>query len=177
MNYVTLPKTVVLVGLMGCGKTAIGTRLAKQLGVPFFDLDHEIEKALGYSVSEIFERFGEPRFRQAEQDIIIRLLEEKPCILASGGGAFIQDEIRKLIKEKAISVWLNADFETLLERVSRKNTRPLLEQGDKGEILKGLMEKRYPIYRQADIAVNSSNGPHTMVVERVIHTLKHYLGQ
>lgn len=177
MNYVTLPKTVVLVGLMGCGKTAIGKRLAVQLDVPFFDLDHEIEALLGYSVSEIFEKYGEPHFRQAEQEVIIRLIEGKPCILASGGGAFIQDAIRKLIKKKAISVWLKADFEVLLERVSRKNNRPLLEQGNKAEILKRLMKERYPVYAEADITVDSGEGPHNMVVERVIHTLKGFLEQ
>src|SRR5690606_30559179 len=151
MNYVTLPKTVVLVGLMGCGKTAIGKRLAKQFGLPFFDLDHEIEAEFGCTVSEIFEKHGEPRFRQAEREAILRFMEGEPCILASGGGAFIQDEIRRLIKEKAISVWLKADLDVLLERVSRKNTRPLLAQGDKREIMQNLIEKRYPIYQEADI--------------------------
>lgn len=160
---------------MGCGKTAIGTRLANQLSLPFFDLDHEIEALLGHSVSDIFEKYGEPHFREAERKIIARLLGGPPCILASGGGAFIQDDIRRLIKERAISVWLKADFDVLLERVSRKKTRPLLERGNKAEILRQLMEKRYPIYAEADITVNSSSGPHLTVVERVVEQVKEYL--
>lgn len=166
-----LDKIIVLVGLMGCGKTSIGKRLAKKLAIPFIDLDHQIENMANMSVTEIFENRGESYFRQLELKEAQKILDGTPIVLATGGGAFINDEIRALIKEKGISIWINADLETLLERVSRKNTRPLLENGNKEEILKQLIDKRYPIYKQADITVNTSNDSHDLVLNRIIEAI------
>lgn len=167
----TLNQTVVLVGMMGCGKSTIGRRLAQYLGVEFCDIDHVIEKDEDMSVSEIFAKHGEEYFRKLEFEYIKRFLDGDPSIVAVGGGAFINPAIRELIKEKGISVWIHADFDTLLERVSRKKTRPLLEKGDKATILKDLMEKRYPIYELADIKVETGNGNHEVVMHRIIEAL------
>jgi len=164
-------KTIVLVGLMGCGKTAIGRRLAKKLGLPFVDLDQAIEEAAGMSVTDIFAKQGEQYFRQLELEAAKRLMNGKQSVLATGGGAFINDEIRALVKDRGISVWINADLETLLERVSKKNTRPLLEKGNKEEILKELIDKRYPIYSQADITVPTSHGMHEVVLRRIMEEI------
>lgn len=164
-------KTIALVGLMGCGKSAIGHRLAARLDLPFLDLDKEIEKMEGLTIPEIFEKHGEQYFRAREKDIAGRILDGYKCVLATGGGAFINDEIRAMIKEKAISIWLKASFEVLLERVSRKNNRPLLEKGDKAAILKDLMEKRYPIYEHADIVVDTTEGMHDIVVNNIVEKL------
>jgi shikimate kinase len=144
---------IVLVGLMGSGKSRIGRELARLLKLPFVDADLEIEKAATYTVSEIFERFGEKEFRRGEREIMARLLSGEAKVLASGGGAFIQPEIRSLIKKKAISVWLKADLETLVKRVSRNNRRPLLQVSNPAERLQQLMEDRYPVYAEADITV------------------------
>lgn len=164
-------KTITLVGLMGCGKSTIGKRLARFLDLPFIDLDNYIEESAGLSVTEIFEKHGEAYFRDLELKTINKIIDGQQVILATGGGAFINDSIRKLIKEKTISVWINADLPTLLERVSRKNNRPLLEGGNKEEILKGLIEKRYPIYEQADITVNTTRGTHEVVMQRIIEAI------
>jgi len=164
-------KTIVLVGLMGCGKSTIGRRLAKALQMPFVDLDNHIENILKMSVTEIFAKYGEESFRAMELGEIKKILVESPLVLATGGGAFINDEIRNLIKDSAVSVWINADLATLLERVSRRNTRPLLENGNKEEIMQELMEKRYPIYEQADINVHSGHGSHDVVVRKIIEAL------
>ncbi len=166
-----IDKTIVLVGIMGSGKSAIGARLALKLGLPFVDMDKYIEDREGITISEIFEKHGEPYFRGLEREVIDELVAGEPCVLATGGGAFINDEIRALIKKKARSVCIKADFDIILERVSRKNTRPLLEKGDKASILKDLMEKRCPIYEQADIIVDSSEGEHDIVVYRIIEEL------
>lgn len=146
-------KIIVLVGLMGAGKSRVGQELAKLLGIPFVDSDREIEKAAGMKVAEIFERFGEKYFREGEKKVMLRLLSGEAKVLASGGGGFIQPEIRKAIKEKALSVWLKADIETLLERVSRSDHRPLLQGGDRADKMKALMEARYPVYAEADVTV------------------------
>jgi shikimate kinase len=164
-------KTIVLVGLMGAGKTAIGKRLADRLGVAFVDTDHLIEEQQGRSISSIFEKEGEGHFRELERSAIRAELEKPPHVLATGGGAFMEAATRALIKEKGMSVWLRADFETLLERVSRKSTRPLLEKGDKAKILKELMEKRYPVYAEADMVVDTTAGPHEIVVDKIIEAL------
>lgn len=172
-----LHKTVVLVGLMGCGKSSIGKRLAERLDVPFIDSDTEIETKAGCSISEIFATQGEAHFRALEHGTIAGILTKAPCILATGGGAFIQENTRELIRQNAVSIWLNAGFDVLLERVSRKKTRPLLEQGNKAEILKNLMDVRYPIYEKADIMVSSSTGAHSIVVNKVLKALEsgHYI--
>lgn len=165
-------RTIVLVGLMGAGKTTVGRRLAKKLGLPFVDSDHEIEKAAGMSVAEIFECFGEADFRSGERRVIGRLLDGKPQVVATGGGAFINDETRALIKEKGTSIWLDADIDVLVERTARRDTRPLLKTGDPKEILMRLAAERAPFYSEADLRIASSDGPHEDVVERIVEALK-----
>ncbi len=167
-----LDRTIVLVGLMGAGKTAIGRRLAQALGLPFRDADAEIETAAGMSVSEIFAGHGEPFFRDAERRLIARLLDEPPHVLATGGGAFINDATRALIKSKAISVWLKADLDVLMKRVGKRATRPLLATGDPRETMQRLMNERYPIYAKADITVESVDGPHERAVEAILRELE-----
>lgn len=174
-QMVILPKTLVLVGLMGAGKSAIGKRLAEQWNVTFVDSDEEIEKREGITVSEIFANHGEPEFRRMEREVIAHDLKFPPHILATGGGAFIQPETRELIRKEAISVWLKADIEVLLDRVSRKHTRPLLEQGDKRATLEKLMRERYPVYEQADIVVNSDEQPHAAVLDKIAAAVQGYI--
>ena len=167
-----LDKSVILVGMMGAGKTSVGKRLARAMGVPFRDADREIEEAAGCTVNEIFERLGEPAFREGERKVIARLLGYPPHILATGGGAFIDPETRAGIKEHAISVWLKADIALLLERVSRKDTRPLLRNTEPRLALEKLLEEREPIYALADIIVMSDAGPHETVVNRILKALE-----
>jgi shikimate kinase len=167
-----LDKTLVLVGMMGAGKTSVGRRLASVLGVPFRDADAEIELAAGCTINEIFERFGEPAFRTGERKVIARLLSEPPHVLATGGGAFMDPETRERIKESAVSIWLKAHVELLLERVLRKDTRPLLRNTDSRAALERLLEEREPIYAQADITVESDEGPHEAVVRRILAALE-----
>ena len=151
----TANEIIVLVGLMGSGKTRIGSELAKLLKMAFIDADREIEQAAGCTISEIFEKFGEQEFRSGEKKVMLRLLSGPPIVLASGGGAFIQPELRSIIKQKAISVWLNADLDILVERTSRTSHRPLLLGGDPVARLRQMMEERYPIYAEADITIVS----------------------
>jgi shikimate kinase len=159
----------VLVGLMGAGKTSIGRRLARVLGAPFADADEEIVAAAGLAIRDIFEIYGEPRFRELERRVVARLLDGGPMVLALGGGAFIDVETRARVASRGVSIWLRADLETLLARTARKRgTRPLLERGDPRVILKGLMEERYPIYAKADYTVDSQTEPHEAVVERIL---------
>ena len=172
----SLDRTIVLVGLMGAGKTTIGRRLSRGLGVPFVDADEEVERAAGCSISDIFETYGEPAFRDVEQRVIERLLSEPPHVLATGGGAFMNPETRKKIKERGTSVWLCADIETLVERVTRKNTRPLLRNGDPKQILRDLAKQRYPVYALADIRVESGGGPHELVVTAILAALEERAG-
>lgn len=166
-----ITKTIVLVGLMGAGKTSIGERLAASLHLPFVDIDHAIEAEQGMSVTDIFAKQGEAAFRRMEHDCIAAYLRGEPHIMATGGGAFMQQDTRTLIKKEAVSVWLHAELDVLVERVSRKNTRPLLETGDKYSIMKKLMEERYPIYGEADIVIESTDAPHEEVVKRIIEAL------
>ncbi len=167
-------RSIVLVGLMGSGKSAIGRRLAARLGMDFVDADAEIETAAGLSINDIFEVHGEAAFRDGERRVIARLLSKPPHILATGGGAFMDSETRRLINEKAYSVWLRADFDVLLRRVSRRNNRPLLNVDNKEEVLRNLMAKRYPIYEQADVTVQSQDGPHEETVNQVVTALKRF---
>lgn len=169
-NIISCP--VVLVGLMGAGKSTIGRRLAANLGVNFIDSDSEITEAASCSIADIFETYGEPIFRDLEQRVILRLMTGEPSIIATGGGAFIQPTIRSAIADKAISIWLKAELPVLLERVSRRDNRPLLKTGDKGEILQKLIDERYPIYAQANITIDSNHGSHESVVEDIIEALK-----
>jgi shikimate kinase len=166
-----LEKTLVLVGMMGAGKTSVGRRLASVLGVPFRDADVEIETAAGCTINEIFERFGEPAFRSGERKVIARLLSDSPHVLAAGGGAFVDTETRDRIKEKAVSIWLRAPLDLLIQRVTRKDTRPLLRNTDSRATLERLLREREPIYALADIIVESDEGPHDVVVKRIIAAL------
>jgi shikimate kinase len=160
---------VVLVGLMGAGKTSIGRRLARTLAAPFADADEEIVAAAGLSIPDIFQLYGEPRFRELERRVIARLLDGGPIILALGGGAFMDPDTRARIAERAVSVWLRADLDTLVARTARKKgTRPLLERGDPQEILAALMRERYPVYALADHTVDSQVEPHETVIERIL---------
>lgn len=169
---IPLQKSIVLVGLMGAGKTTIGKRLATVLELPFIDSDNEIMEAAGCSISDIFELYGEQVFRDLEQRVMLRLLSGTPSVIATGGGAYISPAIRAGVNEKAHSVWLKADLEVLLERVSRRDTRPLLKTGDKREILTRLMQERYPIYAEAAITIDSNAGAHETVVEAIVDALE-----
>lgn len=174
----TLPllrKSIVLVGLMGAGKSAIGRRLAKRLGLPFVDADAEIEAAAGCSIEDLFERHGEAAFRDGERRVIDRLLSQPPHVLATGGGAFMNPETRRAIRKAAISVWLRAELDVLVNRTARRANRPLLKRGDPRAILQRLIEERYPVYAEADIHVQSQNCPPEATVERVIQGLRAYL--
>lgn len=151
----TLKKTVVLVGMMGAGKTAVGKALAARLDVPFLDSDAEIEKAANMSIAEIFERDGEAFFRDRETEVIDRLLDDTQCILSTGGGAFLAERNRKLMSEKGVSVWLNADLSLLWSRVKHKDTRPLLRTDDPFETLRTIYDQRVPIYAKADLEVRA----------------------
>ncbi|MDE3060433.1 MAG: shikimate kinase [Pseudomonadota bacterium] len=167
-----LSRPVVLVGLMGAGKSTVGRRLAAQLALPFVDSDNEIVEAAGCSIADIFEIYGEAIFRDLEQRVMLRLLSGGPQVIATGGGAFMSPPIRSAIREKAISVWLKAGLETLLDRVSRRDHRPLLKSGDKSATLSRLMDERYPVYAEADITIDSNAGPHETVVEHIIEALQ-----
>jgi len=167
-------RPIALVGLMGVGKTTVGRRLAKKLGRPFFDSDDEIETASGRTVAGYFRDYGEAEFRNGERRVIERLLDGKPIILATGGGAFIPEDTRDILNENALTVWLKGDFETIMERVSRKNTRPLLQVADPKAKMRELMDQRYPIYAKAHITVNIAKGPHIRTVHKIIRRIKTY---
>jgi len=169
------PRTIVFVGLMGVGKTCIGRRLAQRLGLPFTDADKEIEEAAGCSIAEIFERHGEQYFREGERRVILRLLEGPVQVLSTGGGAFMDPQTRAAIAARAISVWLRADLDLMLRRVSRRNDRPLLRVADPRAKLQELMTARYPVYAAADITVDSVDGPPDMTLERVVAALSAHL--
>lgn len=171
-NQLGLTKAIVLVGLMGAGKSTVGRRLAAEIGIRFVDSDNEITEAAECSISDIFETYGEAKFRDLEKRVIIRLLGGEPLVLATGGGAFMNPEVRESVKEHAISIWLRADIEVLLERVSRRNNRPLLENGDKRAILTRLMNERDSVYAEADLIVNNDMGEHDKVVARIVEALK-----
>lgn len=159
---------IVLVGLMGAGKTSLGKRLAKIFDLPFLDSDAEIEKAAGCTIAEIFESFGEAYFRDGERRVIERILTSEPCVMATGGGSFMDEKIRSMVKEHALSIWLRADLDTLVKRTSkRRDERPLLKTGDPREILGKLIEQRYPVYAEADIVVDVSDEPPEKTSERV----------
>lgn len=167
-----LGRTVALVGLMGAGKSSVGKRLAAALHVPFRDADEEIAAAAGLTIPEIFDSFGEQEFRRGERRVIERLLDDAPHVLATGGGAFMNAETRALMRQKAITVWLRADLDTLMRRVSRRDDRPLLRTDDPRAVMQRLMDERYPVYAQADIVVESADGPHSANVDAVIAALR-----
>ena len=165
-------RSIVLVGLMGAGKTSIGKRLAARLQLKFRDADREIEEAAGKTITEIFADHGESYFREGERKVIERLLNNGPQVLATGGGAFIDENTRASIAESGISVWLNADLDVLLERVSRRSHRPLLHTDDPAAVMRRLIDERYPVYRQADVVVKSRAVPHEVIVDEIIEALR-----
>lgn len=154
-----LQRTIALVGMMGVGKSTVGKKLAESLSATFVDSDEEIEKAAGLSVQEIFERHGEPEFRRGERRVIERLLGGPPIVLATGGGAYMDADTRAMLKHKAITVWLRADLELIWKRVNRRDTRPLLKRENPKQVLADLLEKRSPVYAEADIVIDSGDGP------------------
>ena len=164
-------RTIVLVGLMGAGKSKIGRRLAARLNLPFFDSDQEIEAAAGESIDEIFANRGEQVFRDGERRVIARLLAQPIHVLASGGGAFMDPATRRLIGERGVSLWLRANLDVLAARVSRRNNRPLLKSGNARAILTTLIEQRHPVYAEADVVVDSGEGSPEVTVSRAIAAL------
>ncbi|MDX3901213.1 MAG: shikimate kinase [Sphingobium sp.] len=163
---------IVLVGMMGVGKSTVGRRLAARLGLSFVDADEEIEKAAGMTISEMFERYGETHFRDGERRVIARLMDGAPKVIATGGGAFMQDDTRALILDQAIAVWLDAEIDILVDRVSRREGRPLLKDRNPREVLVELAALRNPVYALAPIHVKSAAAPHETAVDRILEALK-----
>jgi len=170
-------RAVVLIGLMGAGKSTIGKRVAAMLKLPFFDADQEIEAASHMTIPELFAAYGEEEFRKLERRVILRLLSQGPMVLATGGGAFMNEEIRQAISDNGISVWLNADIEVLIERVSRRKNRPLLYEHDPRAVMQQLMEKRSPVYAKADICVIGHNSRRDIVARDVVRSVHKYILQ
>ena len=168
--------SIVLVGLMGAGKTSVGRRLAGKLGIPFVDADHEIEAAAGKSIADIFADHGEAYFREGERRVIQRLISNGAQVLATGGGAFINDETRARIKEHGVSVWLRAGLPLLMKRVLKRQDRPLLKTDDPETVMRNLIDKRYPVYEQADVTVESRDVQHAQMVNDVIRALAQWNG-
>jgi shikimate kinase len=167
---------IVLVGLMGAGKTTVGRRLAEKLSLTFVDADHEIELAAGQTIPEIFAQHGEVYFRDGERKVIARLLENGAQVLATGGGAYMNAETRATIKRNAISIWLRADFDLLMRRVRRRSNRPLLQNDDPEAVMRKLIAERYPVYAEADITVDSRDVAHTSIVNSIIRSLARWPG-
>src|SRR3954447_17221422 len=172
-----LDRPVVLVGLMGVGKSTVGRRLAKRLGLPFVDSDSAIEDAAGYSPAEIFERYGEQDFRDGERRLVARLIEGEIRVIATGGGAYVDPRTRQLLNERAITVWLDAPVDILAERTARRDTRPLLKNGDPKGTLEKLSDERRPSYQEAHIHVKSGDGAHKDVVEAIVQRLEEHLSK
>jgi shikimate kinase len=170
-----IDRPVVLVGLMGVGKSTVGRKLAALLSTDFVDADDAVEKAAGMTVSEIFERFGEPYFRDGERRVIARLIEERHGVVATGGGAFVNDETRALVIERGIAVWIDCPVATLVERTARRDVRPLLKTGDPAEILARLHRERAPLYGEAPIHVMSEPGPHLGTALSIIEAIDRWL--
>lgn len=168
-------RSIVLVGLMGAGKSTVGRRLATALNLPFHDADSEIERAAGCSIADFFERYGEPAFREGERRVIARLLEGPRHVLATGGGAFMDPATREVIGRLGISIWLRAELDLLMARVSKRQTRPLLKTADPRGTMERLMRERYPVYAHADITIESSGGPHDSVVQAILEKLNAYM--
>ncbi len=169
---ILIEKPLVLIGLMGVGKTTVGRRLAKKLGLPFVDADEEIEKAADLKIAEIFDRFGENYFRDGERRVIARLMDDGRQVIATGGGAFMNEETRALILSKATAIWLDADIDILVNRVARRDTRPLLKNGDPETILRKLAAERNPVYALAHLHVTGNDAPHELTVENIMKALK-----
>jgi shikimate kinase len=169
-------RSIVLVGMMGAGKSSIGRRLAARLGVPFVDADAEIEQAAGMSIADIFSAYGEPYFRAGEMRVIARLLEHGPQVLATGGGAFMNATTRANIHDRAVSVWLKADAGVLTRRLRRRNDRPLLKTADPAATLAALLAERDPVYGEADLTVLSRDIPHDVIVDEIVAAVRDKLG-
>ena len=165
-------RSVVLVGMMGAGKSTIGRRLAARLRLPFLDADIEIEAAAGMSIPDIFETHGEPHFRDGEARVIARLLDGGPVVLATGGGAIMREETRNRIRDKAVSIWLKADVDVIMKRVKRRADRPLLQTEDPAATVSRLLEAREPVYRTADLTIGSRDVPHDRIVDECIDALR-----
>lgn len=170
-----LDRPIVLVGLMGAGKSTVGRRLAKRLGLPFVDSDDAIEDAAGFSAAEVFERYGEADFRDGERRLVARLIDGQVRVIATGGGAYVDPKTRKLLNERAITVWLDAPVEILADRTGRRDTRPLLRNGDRKGTLQRLAEQRGPAYAEAHIRVKSGDGAHKNVVDAIVEALEDYV--
>jgi shikimate kinase len=170
-----LDRPVVLVGLMGVGKSTVGRRLARRLGVPFVDSDSAIEDASGLSAAAVYERYGERDFRDGERRLVARLVDGAVRVIATGGGAFVDPTTRKLLNERAITVWLDAPLDILTERTGRRDTRPLLRNGDRKSTLERLAEERKPAYAEAHLHVRSGDGAHRDVVDAIVHALDEFL--
>jgi shikimate kinase len=170
-----LDRPIVLVGLMGAGKSTVGRRLAKHLGLPFVDSDDAIEDAAGFSAAEVFERYGEADFRDGERRLVARLMDGQVRVIATGGGAYVDPRTRKLLNERAITIWLDAPVEVLADRTGRRDTRPLLRNSDRKGTLQRLAEQRGPAYSEAHIRVKSGSGAHKRVVDAIVDALERYL--
>ena len=170
-------RTVVMVGMMGAGKSSVGRRLAARLGLPFVDADTEIEQAANATISEIFERHGEAYFRDGERRVIRRLLDGQPKVLATGGGAFMLPETRGAIRENGVSIWLKADRDLILSRVRRRSNRPLLKSGDPETVIDRLIAERQPVYAEADIHIQSRDVAHDVVIDDILAALAEHLGR
>ena len=170
-------RTVVMVGMMGAGKSSVGRRLAARLGLPFVDADTEIEQAANATISEIFERHGEAYFRDGERRVIRRLLDGQPKVLATGGGAFMLSETRDAIRENGVSIWLKADRDLILSRVRRRANRPLLKSGDPETVIDRLIAERQPVYAEADIHIQSRDVAHDVVIDDILAALAEHLGR
>jgi shikimate kinase len=168
-------RSVALVGMMGAGKSSIGRKLAARLHLPFADADAEIEKAAGMTIPDIFAKHGEPYFRSGETRVIARLLEEGPQVLATGGGAFMNPDTRARMREKAVTLWLKADFDVLFKRIRRRNDRPMLDTADPAETLRALIAQRDPVYAEADITVHSRDVPHDVIIGELLDALARHL--
>ena len=177
LNALLAGRPIVLVGMMGAGKTTVGRRLATRLGRHFVDSDEEVEKAAGMTIEEIFSKHGEADFRTGEARVIARLLKDRDLVLGTGGGAFMNAETRALIKSCSLSVWISADFELLFQRVQRRSNRPLLKTANPRETLQTLIDKRYPTYAEADVTIVSKDVPQDQVAEEVIDAMLAHLGQ
>lgn len=161
-------RNLVLVGLMGAGKTSVGRRLAQILALPFIDSDHEIEAVSRMSIPELFQTYGEPEFRALEQRVLARLLMEGPAVVATGGGAFMNEDTRQAIRDNAVSVWLKADLDTLMQRVAKRQNRPLLKAPDPRAVMQSLIDARYPVYAGADVTVTSRDARHAVIAEEIV---------
>lgn len=170
-------RCVVFIGLMGAGKTAIGRKLAQMLDLPFADSDHEIESASRMSIPELFERYGEPEFRALEQRVIERLLAEGPRVVSTGGGAFMNAHTREIVATMGVSVWLKADLDLLMARVSKKQNRPLLRNADPRGVMRRLMDERYPVYALADVTITTRDTRRETIAEEVLATLDRHFTQ